>query len=101
MRLMSAEETVVKMGAQYLKICCLSFGSIGFAVAERFLISTCKTLFSMLAQVTGALTNIVLDYVFIYLSPPYRARFFSAACANKQKPRKRFRTTRKSMRPAL
>ena len=67
MRLMSADETVVKMGAKYLKICCcLSFGSIGFAVAERFLISTGKTLFSMLAQVSGALTNIVLDYVFIY-----------------------------------
>lgn len=67
MRLMSADETVISMGTQYLKICCcLSFGSIGFAVAERFLISTGKTLFSMLAQVTGALTNIVLDYVFIY-----------------------------------
>ena len=67
MRLMSANETVVQMGATYLKICCcLSFGSVGFAVAERFLISTGKTLFSMLSQIAGAVINIVLDYVFIY-----------------------------------
>lgn len=67
MRLMSHNEEVIKSGATYLKICCcISIGSIGFAVAERFLISTGKTTFSMLAQIAGALTNIVLDYVFIY-----------------------------------
>ncbi|MBQ8322687.1 MAG: MATE family efflux transporter [Clostridia bacterium] len=67
MRLMSDNETVVEMGTEYLKICCcISIGSIGFAVAERFLIATGKTLFSMLSQVAGAITNIVLDYVFIY-----------------------------------
>lgn len=67
MRLMSSDATVVQMGTTYLKICCcMSFGSIGFAVAERFLMATGKTLFSMFSQVAGALTNIVLDYVFIY-----------------------------------
>ena len=50
------------MGAAYLKICvCFSLGSIGFAVYERFLQATGKTMLS-----TGALTNIVLDYVFIF-----------------------------------
>ncbi|MBQ7924476.1 MAG: MATE family efflux transporter [Clostridia bacterium] len=67
MRLMSDNETVVEMGTVYLKICCcISFGSIGFAIAERFLMATGKTIHSMISQVVGALTNIVLDYVFIY-----------------------------------
>lgn len=67
MRLMSTNETVIEMGTAYLRICCcISIGSIGFAVAERFLMSTGKTTLSMVSQVAGALTNIVLDYVFIY-----------------------------------
>lgn len=67
MRLMSENQTVIEMGTKYLKICCcISIGSIGFAVAERFLIATGKTLFSMISQVVGALINIILDYVFIY-----------------------------------
>lgn len=58
---------VVEMGTSYLMICsCLSFGVIGFAVYERFLQATGKTMFSTIAQITGALLNIVLDYVFIY-----------------------------------
>ncbi|MDE6867778.1 MAG: MATE family efflux transporter [Clostridia bacterium] len=56
-----------EMGTKYLKICCiLSFGAIGFTVYERFLQSTGRTLFSTISQVSGAVTNIVLDYVFIY-----------------------------------
>lgn len=67
MSLMSTDERVRQMGTEYLKICCcLSIGSIGFAIAERFLISTGKTLYSMISQVTGALANVVLDYVFIF-----------------------------------
>lgn len=67
MRLMTDNRVVEEMGTQYLQICCcLSMGSIGFAVAERFLIATGKTLFSMISQIAGAVTNIVLDYVFIY-----------------------------------
>lgn len=67
MRLMSSNADVVEMGAEYLSICCcISIGSIGFAIAERFLIATGKTTLSMIAQVVGALTNILLDYVFIF-----------------------------------
>ena len=55
------------MGTTYLKICCcFSYGSIGFTVYERFLQSTGKTHFSTIAQISGALTNIILDYIFIY-----------------------------------
>lgn len=67
MRLTSNNETVIKMGTDYLRICCcISVGSIGYAIVERFLMATGKTLHSMIAQISGALTNVVLDYVFIY-----------------------------------
>lgn len=58
---------VIEMGTTYLKICCcFSLGSIGYTVYERFLQSTGKTMLSTIAQISGALTNIVLDYVFIF-----------------------------------
>ena len=58
---------VVEMGASYLSICSgLSLGSIGFTVYERFLQSTGKTAYSTIAQISGAVTNIVFDYVFIF-----------------------------------
>lgn len=67
MRLMTSDARVIELGSEYLAICCcISFGSIGYAVAERFLMATGKTLLSMIAQISGALTNIVLDYVFIF-----------------------------------
>ncbi len=60
-------EEVISMGTTYLQICtCVSIGSIGYTVYERFLQSTGKTIFSTIAQISGALTNIVLDYVFIF-----------------------------------
>ncbi len=67
MRIMSDNAEVIAMGSEYLRICCcISIGSIGYAIAERFLMATGKTLYSMTAQILGAVTNIVLDYVFIY-----------------------------------
>ncbi len=58
---------VAEMGTQYLRICSsLSFGSIGFTVYERFLQSTGKTMYSTIAQIAGAVVNIVFDYVFIF-----------------------------------
>ncbi|MDE7212968.1 MAG: MATE family efflux transporter [Anaeroplasmataceae bacterium] len=66
---MQAGENIqaAKMGTSYLRICCcFSFGAIGFTVYERFLQSTGKTLYSTISQIAGAVTNIVLDYVFIY-----------------------------------
>lgn len=60
-------EQVISMGTTYLQICCcLSLGSIGYTVYERFLQSTGKTMLSTIAQISGAVTNIVLDYIFIY-----------------------------------
>ncbi len=63
----NGNEKVIELGVSYLKIVCIfSFGSIGFAVVERFVQATGKTMYSTIGQIAGALTNIVLDYVFIY-----------------------------------
>lgn len=58
---------VISMGTTYLRICtCLSLGAIGFAVFERFLQATGKTMLSTISQISGAVVNIILDYVFIF-----------------------------------
>ncbi len=63
----SGNEEVINMGTTYLRICCcVSIGAIGYTVYERFLQSTGKTMLSTISQISGALVNIVLDYVFIY-----------------------------------
>ena len=65
--LFSKEEEIIEMGGNYLTICSsLSLGSIGFAIYERFLQSTGKTMHSTIAQISVALINIVFDYVFIF-----------------------------------
>lgn len=65
--LFSSNSEIIEMGSSYLRICvCFSIGSIGFAIYERFLQSTGKTLYSTIAQITGAVMNIVLDYIFIF-----------------------------------
>lgn len=65
--LFTQNEEVIKMGSSYLAICCcLSLGSIGFTVYERYLQSTGNSLYSTIAQISGAIINIFFDYVFIY-----------------------------------
>lgn len=58
---------VLRMGTDYLRICtCFSLGSIGYTVYERLLQATGKTLLSTVSQISGAVANIVLDYLFIF-----------------------------------
>lgn len=65
--LFTNDKEIIKMGTTYLKICtCLSLGSIGYTVYERFLQATGKTMLSTISQISGAVTNIFLDYIFIY-----------------------------------
>ena len=65
--LFTKNEEVIEMGGSYLKICSsLSLGSIGFTIYERFLQATGKTMYSTIAQISGAVVNIVFDYVFIF-----------------------------------
>lgn len=60
-------EAVTEAGATYLRICCCcSFGAVGYTIYERFLQATGKTGCSMISQISGALTNVLLDWVFIY-----------------------------------
>ena len=65
--LFTSDKEIIEMGTTYLKICtCFSLGSIGYTVYERFLQATGKTMLSTISQISGAVTNIVLDYIFIY-----------------------------------
>ena len=63
----TTDPQVLEMSVTYLRICCiLSLGVIFQAVFEKLLQSTGRSLYSMIAQIAGALTNIVLDPVMIY-----------------------------------
>lgn len=65
--LFTSDKEIINMGSTYLKICsCLSLGSIGYTMYERFLQATGKTMLSTISQISGAMTNIILDYIFIY-----------------------------------
>ncbi len=58
---------VAGMGTDYLKICCIfSFGMSFFAVYEKLLQSAGHSLCSTIAQIMGAVTNIILDPILIY-----------------------------------
>ncbi len=60
-------QTSLDMAVEYLQICCtLSFGIIFFSIGEKFLQATGRSLYSTIAQITGAVVNIVLDPLLIY-----------------------------------
>lgn len=60
-------QTVLAMTVDYLQICCcISFGNIFFAIYEKILQAMGRPLYSTIAQVTGAVINIVLDPILIY-----------------------------------
>lgn len=55
------------MAVEYLSICCvISFGIVFFAIFEKLLQATGRSVFSTIAQVAGAVTNIILDPILIY-----------------------------------
>ena len=55
------------MAADYLRICCIfSFGIVFFSIYEKLLQAGGHSGFSTIAQISGALVNIVLDPVLIY-----------------------------------
>ncbi len=61
------DEVVLGMGISYLSICSVvSFGIVLFSIYEKLLQSTGKTIYSTIAQVSGAVVNIVLDSVMIF-----------------------------------
>lgn len=61
------DTVILSMGKTYLGICTnLSFGIVLFSVFEKVLQATGKTVYSTIAQVAGAVTNIVLDPILIF-----------------------------------
>ncbi len=58
---------ILAMGNSYLTICSVaSFGIILFSIYEKLLQSTGKTVYSTIAQISGAVVNIVLDPIMIF-----------------------------------
>ena len=63
----TSDPVILSMGRTYLMICTLlSFGMIMFSIYEKLLQSTGKTVYSTIAQVAGAITNIILDPILIF-----------------------------------
>lgn len=58
---------ISEMGSEYLRICCVfSVGVAFFGIFEKMLQATGHSLCSTIAQISGALTNIILDPILIY-----------------------------------
>ena len=67
MRTQTDIETIVNYGITYLNICILcSFGVFVEITFERFLQATGRTIYSMITQLVGAITNIILDPILIF-----------------------------------
>ena len=67
MRTQTDIESIVNYGITYLNICILcSFGVFIEITFERFLQATGRTVYSMITQLTGAITNIILDPILIF-----------------------------------
>ena len=59
---------IVNYGVNYLSvICCFSFGVFGQIMFERLMQSTGRTIYTMFTQGLGAIINIILDPVFIFV----------------------------------
>lgn len=75
--------TIYGYGVDYLTVVCfLSVGLFGQVTAERLMQATGKTTLAMVTQLIGAITNIILDPVFIFgLGPIPRMEAKGAAVA--------------------
>lgn len=63
----TADPVIREMAGTYLRICCLcAAGIVFFSLFEKLLQATGLSLYSTIAQVSGAIINIVLDPVMIY-----------------------------------
>lgn len=61
------DQVALAMGCEYLSICSVvSFGMILFSIYEKLLQATGKTVYSTIAQISGALVNIVFDPIMIF-----------------------------------
>lgn len=60
-------EQIKVMAEEYLGICCrISMGIVFFSIFEKLLQATGRSLYSTIAQIAGALINVILDPILIY-----------------------------------
>ena len=60
-------QEIISHGPVYLRICLMgSFGIFTHLMFERLLQATGKTMYTMIAQISGALMNIILDPIMIF-----------------------------------
>lgn len=63
----NADQEIMGLGIEYLStVMIFSFGLLAQVFFERLLTSTGRTIFSMTSQLTGAITNIILDPILIF-----------------------------------
>ncbi|WP_310601563.1 MATE family efflux transporter [Anaerosporobacter sp.] len=63
----TTNEQILTMAVDYLQICCIaSFGIVFFSIFEKLLQATGRSLYSTIAQVAGAVINMILDPILIY-----------------------------------
>ena len=66
--MMSDDQLIVDSGTTYTSICCLlTLGVFVSILCERLLQATGRTFYTMITQGTGAIINIILDPVFIFV----------------------------------
>lgn len=63
----TSDPDVIRYGAQYVRIITLlSFGTMLYFAFEKVLQATGRTQYAMICQLSGAVTNIILDPIFIF-----------------------------------
>lgn len=63
----TANPEIREMVVSYLQICCVgSIGIVFFSIFEKLLQATGHSVFSTIAQISGAVINIILDPILIY-----------------------------------
>lgn len=66
-RTQTSNREIVEMASDYLKICCIaSFGIVFYSLYEKMIQATGRSMYSTIAQVSGAVLNIILDPIMIY-----------------------------------
>lgn len=63
----TSDESIIEYGVAYTKICLMaSFGLFCGITMDRLLQSTGRTFYTMISQLVGAITNIILDPIMIF-----------------------------------
>lgn len=66
-RSQTSNREIIEMASGYLKICCIaSFGIVFYSLYEKIIQATGRSMYSTIAQVSGAVLNIILDPIMIY-----------------------------------